>query len=242
MNLDTNNVSGSKETLKLLDFAKTVTESIKCALEKTNKPRKKKANHRKYIQRKCFTKSGMKGKQNKRGNKRIKSSETRLSFLHDNESFAVEDSFQAMLESEKLCMSYLYMKDSHDIMEHFNHEDYLSQHESHCQLNGLYNYSSLNPVQAADSSSWNHWQGYYGAQYPPKLKHIDYEQILVNQQRQRAACNQTSYLAAIYDERFLYDYTQSAWQNTYSDSVSYNGFASRETPCGTFLNTDLLQN
>ena len=242
MSMDVGNLNGSKETLKLLDFAKTVTESIKSALEKTNKPRKMKTNHRKYIQRKCFTKSGIKRKPYKRGKKEFTNDETHSSLPADDGSVPAEDSFQAMLEqeSERLCMSYVYTKDNNDIMEHFSYEDYLFQRESYFQLNGLYNYPPVNPVQMADSSSYNSWQGHYGSQYPPKLKHIDYEQILMNQQRQRAAISQSSYLAALYDERVLNDFTQSALHDMYNDSISCNGYVNRAMSNTTIMSTDLL--
>lgn len=242
MSMDVNNLNGSKETLKLLDFAKTVTESIKSALEKTNKPRKLKANHRKYIQRKCFTKSGIKRKSYKRGKKEFSNDEVHSSLPANDGPVPVADSFQAMLEreSEGLCMSYVYTKDSNDITEHFSYEDYLFQRESYFQLNGLYNHPPVNPVPIADSSSYNNWQGHCGSQYPPKLKHIDYEQILMNQQSQRAAICQNSYLAALYDERMLYDFTQSALHSMYNDSISCNGYANREMSDTTIMSTDLL--
>ena len=232
MSLDTNNLNGSKETLKLLDFAKTVTESIKCALEKTNKPSKKKVNHRKYIQRKCFSKPGIQRKSNRKINKRCINEEASFSRATDDGPILAEDNFQAMLEreSEKFYMSYFYMKEHNDITEHFNFENYMFQRESYLQFTGVHGYSTMNSAQTGDMGNYNSWQAYNDAQYPPKLKHFDYDQILVNQQRQRAACNDNSYLAALQDDRLLYGYTQAMWQNMYSDNALYvnkemSGFA-----------------
>ena len=241
MSLDVNNLSGSKETLRLLDFAKAVTENIKCALQRTNKPKKKKANHRSYIQRKCFTKSGVKRKSNKRGNKTTIYDDTSLTLLKNDRPISVDNNFQAKLEpeSDRLCMSYLRMKDN-NVMENYSFDDYLFQHESCFQVNDQCDYASSNPTQMTVSPSWSSWQGHCGTQYPPKLKHMDFEQILMNQERQRTAWNHSSFLAALQDERVVYDCTHSTLQGMYTDSTLCNGYASREVPDVSLLNTALL--
>ena len=239
--MDVNSLNGSTETLRLLDFAKAVTENIKCALERTHKPRKKKASHRSYIQRKCFTKSGTKRKSRKRINKTTVNDETSLTLLNNDRPISVENNFQAKLEpkADRLCMSYVYTKDN-NVVENFSFDDYLFQHESCFQVNGQCNYVSVNPAQMTVSPPWNSWQGQFGTQYPPKLKHVDFEQILMNQEHQRTAWNHSSFLAALQDERVFYDCTHSMWQGLYTESTLLNGYTSREAPDVSLLNTVLL--
>lgn len=213
MSLDVNNLDGSKETMKLLDFAKSVTESIKCALERPNKSCRKKKNHRKYIQRKCFTKPGSQRKASKRISEKIISDGT-LQSVPSGDVPNIGD-LKSMLEeeSERYYMSYMYMKENNEFNGH--DESYSHQHESYFNYNGTYDSLPVTPGITNEHDTLNNWQGYWGVQYPPKLKHIDYEQLMMNQQRQGRPFIKESYLSALNDDRIVYEYPQMAWHNMY---------------------------
>lgn len=231
MNFEMNSSSGDKETLKLLDFAKSVTESIKCALEKTEKPSKKKANHRKYIQRKCFTKPGAQRKANRKMNKRFITDGGSSFIPSDEGAIWGEDNFQTMLEqeSDKFLMSYMQTKEDNELNGYFGNEIYSQQHEYLFSVTGMQGSLPVNQGSACEHASYSEWQGYRGAYYPPKLKHVDYEQILMNQQRQRAALSESSFQAELQDERVCYGFPQSAWQNMHHESIAADGsFLSKE--------------
>ena len=232
--MDEMNSQRSKETIKLLDFAKSVTENIKCALEKTNKASKKKANHKKYIQRKCFTKPGMTRKPTRRISRRILKGETTVPLTSDEGStfLAEEKNFQAMLdrESELFYASYLYMKENNNYSGHLDYPNYTTEQDSMPQYSNSQHHIDLPQLQSMEHPAYRTWPSTYEEQYPPKLKHFDYEQIWMTQQRNRSALPENAFLTMLYNEScpdFCY---QSEWQKMPSEMYLGDMYHSRDIP------------
>eukprot|EP00112_Aurelia_sp_Birch-Aquarium-sp1_P003035 Seg1340.11 transcript_id=Seg1340.11/GoldUCD/mRNA.D3Y31 product="hypothetical protein" protein_id=Seg1340.11/GoldUCD/D3Y31 len=220
----------SKETIKLLDFAKSVTENIKCALAKTSKPTKKKMNHKKYIQRKCFTKPTP----SKRPSRRSRWTEdTKGPSLVEEGAMLPEEirSFQEMLdrESEKFYMAYLQAREYSENTQQLIHEENYAQVRwmHHSSYHSSTNAGASTPQNEQDNAAINTCTGRSNGQYPPKLTHFDFEPVYTNDQWQRGTLSDESFLSVLHAEVSKYQ-MPSTTPKTNTENVSNDAYYSKE--------------
>ena len=220
----------SKETIKLLDFAKSVTENIKCALAKTSKPTKKKMNHKKYIQRKCFTKPAP----SKRPSRRSRWTEDAQGHSLIEEGAMLPEeirSFQEMLdrESEKFYMAYLQAREHNESTQQLIHGGRYEQVSwmHHSSYHSPTNAGQSMPLNEQDNAVINSWTGRNGAQYPPKLTHFDFEPVYSNDQWQRGTIANESFLSLLHAEVSKYQ-MPSTMNKTNTENVSNDAYYSKE--------------